>query len=675
MGITDQGTGSNAYDLAGNVTSKAGLALGYASNSNALCNTTASAACTRKTAANAVAGDVVYDGNGNIQSYTRPLTASTPGADGALLNLFEYSSFNMPRLITKSLNGAVVTSGEFFYDAGYQRVRQIKRTGATTFGTGNIADDVLYVVPGGFEVHRNSAGQVTSSIATISGSDGVAATVSTVFDVNTGLPVAQNNIATGNVSTAQSGTDTVTKLILKDHLGSMVAEITLAGTAASPSVNIATLVIHGFGPWGNARGANPFAEGQRGFTGHEHLAELGIIHMNGRLYDPVLGRFLQADPIIQAPHNAQSHNRYSYVLNNPLSFTDPSGFSAWTRFRAPILAIAAAVTMQYYLMPYLLAGAVASGAITAGTANFIGVVASGFASGGISGGNIQSALQGAFTAGLTFGLASEFGLHGGADFMSGKHLGQIALHAAMGCGSSAAAGGSCKSGAISGGVSAFASPMLPGDGKSFSAGRLVGSAIIGAVASRLSGGKAENGALTAAFSYLFNEASAEARARFATAGGIAGGLVGAGVAAGCTAATGVCAAGAPGLVLGGSAVGAIAGDRIAVALGQLDDLITKAAAATMGPLETQYALVTQSSGLYPDVRNGVRFMNAGEVWKYGTTADPEGRYPRAAMDTLGLQMVEQTMGNRYQVLAQEKIMLIGHALATGDLPPSNRIFK
>ena len=37
--------------------------------------------------------------------------------------------------------------------------------------------------------------------------------------------------------------------------------------------------------------------------------------MNGRLYDPVIGRFLQADPIIQAPHNAQSHNRYSYVLN------------------------------------------------------------------------------------------------------------------------------------------------------------------------------------------------------------------------------------------------------------------------------------------------------------------------------------------------------------------------
>lgn len=48
--------------------------------------------------------------------------------------------------------------------------------------------------------------------------------------------------------------------------------------------------------------------------------------MNGRIYDPTLGRFLQADPHIQAPMNSQSYNRYSYVLNNPLSYTDPSGY-------------------------------------------------------------------------------------------------------------------------------------------------------------------------------------------------------------------------------------------------------------------------------------------------------------------------------------------------------------
>ena len=227
--------------------------------------------------------------------------------------------------------------------------------------------------------------------------------------------------------------------------------------------------------------------------------------MNGRLYDPVFGRFLQADPIIQAPHNAQSHNRYSYVLNNPLSFTDPSGFSAWTQFRAPILAIVAAITMQYYLMPYILGGYVLMGAITAGQASFISAVASGFASGGIAGGNIQSALQGAFFAGLTFGLATEFGLHGSAmgewGPSMGKLGGQMALHTAMGCAQSAAAGGSCRTGAIAGGVSAFTSPFNTATGPS----KAVMQAVIGGIASRLSGGKFENGAITAAFSYLFNE--------------------------------------------------------------------------------------------------------------------------------------------------------------------------
>ncbi len=63
----------------------------------------------------------------------------------------------------------------------------------------------------------------------------------------------------------------------------------------------------------------------RGFTTHEHLDEVGIINMNGRIYDPVLGRFLQADNEVQNPDNLQNYNRYSYVMNNPLKYTDPSG--------------------------------------------------------------------------------------------------------------------------------------------------------------------------------------------------------------------------------------------------------------------------------------------------------------------------------------------------------------
>uniref|UniRef100_UPI0023E816EE RHS repeat-associated core domain-containing protein n=1 Tax=Pseudoalteromonas rubra TaxID=43658 RepID=UPI0023E816EE len=67
----------------------------------------------------------------------------------------------------------------------------------------------------------------------------------------------------------------------------------------------------------------------RSYTGHEPITLGGdnrIIHMNGRIYDADTGRFMQADPVVQAPSNLQNYNAYSYVLNNPLSYTDPSGY-------------------------------------------------------------------------------------------------------------------------------------------------------------------------------------------------------------------------------------------------------------------------------------------------------------------------------------------------------------
>ncbi|MER2491168.1 RHS repeat-associated core domain-containing protein, partial [Catenovulum sediminis] len=63
-----------------------------------------------------------------------------------------------------------------------------------------------------------------------------------------------------------------------------------------------------------------------GFTGHDMLSS-GFIHMQGRVYDPVIGRFLSPDPIVQAPYFSQSWNSYSYAWNNPLRYTDPSGYS------------------------------------------------------------------------------------------------------------------------------------------------------------------------------------------------------------------------------------------------------------------------------------------------------------------------------------------------------------
>jgi len=68
----------------------------------------------------------------------------------------------------------------------------------------------------------------------------------------------------------------------------------------------------------------------RGYTGHEHCDEFGLINMNGRMYDPVLGRMLSPDNFVQDPSSSQSYNRYSYCWNNPLKYTDPSGEFVWT---------------------------------------------------------------------------------------------------------------------------------------------------------------------------------------------------------------------------------------------------------------------------------------------------------------------------------------------------------
>ncbi len=61
------------------------------------------------------------------------------------------------------------------------------------------------------------------------------------------------------------------------------------------------------------------------YTWTEWDDETGFYYYGARYYDPQLGRFLQPDSIIPDPNDPQSYNRYSYVLNNPLFYTDPTG--------------------------------------------------------------------------------------------------------------------------------------------------------------------------------------------------------------------------------------------------------------------------------------------------------------------------------------------------------------
>ncbi|MBG0781695.1 MAG: VCBS repeat-containing protein [Bacteroidales bacterium] len=111
----------------------------------------------------------------------------------------------------------------------------------------------------------------------------------------------------------------------KDHLGSYT-------TITDESGN--TIERMSYDAWGRRRNPYNWADYQvpqpmldRGYTGHEHLDQFNLINMNGRIYDPVLARFLSPDPFVQDPSATQNYNRYTYALNNPLKYTDPSGYN------------------------------------------------------------------------------------------------------------------------------------------------------------------------------------------------------------------------------------------------------------------------------------------------------------------------------------------------------------
>ena len=120
-----------------------------------------------------------------------------------------------------------------------------------------------------------------------------------------------------------------------DHLGSTTAVSDDKGHVASVASAGSSAGVLGYDPWGARRNpdgqaADPttfsLQPGHREFTGHETIPTIGLVNMNGRIYDPVVGRFLSPDPNVQSPKDLQSYNRYSYVLNNPLRYTDPTGY-------------------------------------------------------------------------------------------------------------------------------------------------------------------------------------------------------------------------------------------------------------------------------------------------------------------------------------------------------------
>jgi RHS repeat-associated protein len=255
--------------------------------------------------------------------------------------------------------------------------------------------------------------------------------------------------------------------------------------------------------WGKRRNSNgtPMTSAfvtpdeRHGFTGHEEWNEVGLIHMNGRLYDPATGRFLSADPTIQYADDMQNYNRYSYINNNPLSAVDFSGHGFLKKVAKTVgrafKSVGKALKSVLKNPVVRMVGQVVSAAYGPWSAALFAAVSS-YAQTG--------SLTAALTEGFkTYATAQAFGWAGGIE----NSVGGIAAHAFIGCASSVASGGRCGSGALSAGFTKAFSGTI--DGLNDRAFRTMAAAIVGGTASVLGGGKFENGAVTGAFSRLFND--------------------------------------------------------------------------------------------------------------------------------------------------------------------------
>jgi RHS repeat-associated protein len=269
-----------------------------------------------------------------------------------------------------------------------------------------------------------------------------------------------------------------------DHLGSISVVTNATGQV---------IARYAYDAWGKRTLASGSSATIHGFTGHEHLDD-GLIHMNGRVYDPVLGRFLSADPYIQDPGNLQSYNRYSYVLNNPLFYTDPSGYFSLSKFFKKVLKPLVSIAAAWYLGPV----AFNTGFWGVGTAlggGAAGVIGGTIAGGALAGATTQLLSTGSVNGWQQAGLTSMlfFGAGEVGDSFERYSTAHFAAHAGAGCISAEAGGGSCGRGAMSAVAGLEGTKYGP-----------VGAIVAGGTVSAIGGGKFANGATTAAFGYLFN---------------------------------------------------------------------------------------------------------------------------------------------------------------------------
>jgi len=415
-----------------------------------------------------------------------------------------FNHFNKPDFITNWITGAKTS---YFYDE--ENNLQIESKGGT----------IKYFIDGIFEFEF------------IPG---------TKFKINQRFYISVN----GEIVSYNDIENSITKdkffFLHKDAVGSITA---ITDDKGSPPL------IFAYDIWGrrlDPKTWKPISNGFiKGFTGHQQWDEFGLINMGGRIYDPIIAQFLQVDPILNLEIPTLGLTAYSYCYNNPLYYTDPTGYWSIGKFlgsvgRGIVRAVIAGPTAPLLVFPeyrnfidknagtiVTVQGIVVSAILTPmgvppAVTGFATGFASSFAQTYLNGGSFGQALEAGMisgtisgvTAGITSGIGSTFmgadgtgtaGLFGDNYWanLGGKAVSHAAFQGAM----NEAQGGSFKDGAIAAFASAASSHyigQIQGNDVSSAVQRTAIAATVGGTTSAIGGGKFANGAMTGAIVHMYN---------------------------------------------------------------------------------------------------------------------------------------------------------------------------
>lgn len=441
---------SAIYDALGNLCTKNGNAYRYGPRSGCANNFTSGSPHTVR---QALGRTMYYDDNGDL-AFSDSATTD---------RFFTYDAQRLATAIEQV--GSSAHTSRFHYGPGQERYKRTDTNGSGTTTTRYIGSIEKITLPSGIvEIKRYVAGVA-------------------IFTTRSNAPgVTEQRFTFG------------------DHLNS-VETITDQNGSIIETVN--------FDPHGTRRDivdwqglGTAAATTTRGFTGHEHIDGVGLIHMNARIFDPELGRFLQADVVVEAPSNLQSWNRFTYVFNNPLSLTDPTGRMSDKDWQGVVAFAAVLVTGGIAALPGMSQAAI-----------YATVTAGGFLSATIATSSWRAGVWGAFSAFAFHGIGETFA----KGTMTGKvtagkilalKAAKVLAHGMIGGAFNAMSGGKMGHGFLSAAVTQALGgyiERIDANNAGFSASRTAVAALVGGTVSHFSGGKFANGAMTAAFSRAFND--------------------------------------------------------------------------------------------------------------------------------------------------------------------------